>query len=89
MSAHLLVVDDEQSILDFLQMMLEEESYRVTTADSVSLARSALANDSFDLVLCDIMMPQRTRSAAGDLQDRLAGLRHHDDRLHLDAQRQR
>ncbi|MDX1642875.1 MAG: sigma-54 dependent transcriptional regulator [Thermoanaerobaculia bacterium] len=57
MSAHLLVVDDEQSILDFLQMMLEEESYQVTTADSVSAARTALANDSFDMVLCDIMMP--------------------------------
>jgi two-component system response regulator PilR (NtrC family) len=57
MSAHILVVDDEQSILDFLRLLLEEEGYRVTTADSVAAARECLASDSFDLTLADVMMP--------------------------------
>ncbi len=57
MSAHILVVDDEQSILDFLRLLLEEEGYQVTTADSVDAGRDCLAADTFDLTLCDIMMP--------------------------------
>jgi two-component system response regulator PilR (NtrC family) len=57
MAEHILVVDDEQSILDFLSLLLDEEGYRVTTADSVTTAREQLSNDTFDLVLCDIMMP--------------------------------
>ena len=57
MSAHILVVDDEQSILDFLRLLLDEEGYRVTTAGSITEARDCLGADSFDLILCDIMMP--------------------------------
>ena len=57
MSPHVLVVDDEQSILDFLRLLLEEEEYRVTTADSVAEARECLTSDTYDLMLCDIMMP--------------------------------
>jgi two-component system response regulator PilR (NtrC family) len=57
MSAHILVVDDEQSILDFLELLLQEEGYRVTVADSMTTARDRLTNDTFDLILCDIMMP--------------------------------
>ena len=57
MTEHILVVDDEQSILDFLGLLLDEEGYRVTTADTVTSARECLSNDTFDLVLCDIMMP--------------------------------
>ena len=54
---HILVVDDEPSILEFLSLMLVEEGYRVTVADSMSAGRERLGQDSFDLVLCDIMMP--------------------------------
>ena len=57
MSAHILVVDDEQSILEFLNLLLVEEGYRVTVADSMASGRECLKNDTFDLVLCDIMMP--------------------------------
>ena len=58
MSAHpVLVVDDEQSLLDFLSLLLTDEGYEVTTADSVARAREALGQDRFELVLCDILMP--------------------------------
>ncbi|MCP4200359.1 MAG: sigma-54-dependent Fis family transcriptional regulator [bacterium] len=38
-------------------MLLEEQGYATREADSVGAARSVLAEDSFDLILCDIMMP--------------------------------
>jgi len=57
MTAHILVVDDEQSIQDFLRLLLEEGGFRVTTAGSVEEGRNQFQQDSFDLVLCDIIMP--------------------------------
>jgi len=53
----LLVVDDETSLLDFLRLLLEEEGYAVEVAPSVADARGHLAAGRFDLVLCDILMP--------------------------------
>ncbi|HWN41184.1 MAG TPA: response regulator, partial [Thermoanaerobaculia bacterium] len=55
--ARLLVVDDESSIVDFLSLLFEEEGYAVRTARSAAEARQALASGSFDLILCDVMMP--------------------------------
>jgi len=57
MTAHILVVDDEQSIQEFLRLLLEEGGFRVTTAGSVEDGRNQFLQDSFDLVLCDIIMP--------------------------------
>ncbi len=57
MRNRILVIDDEKSLLEFLRMLLEEQGYTVRDADSVSAARAALAEDTFDLILCDIMMP--------------------------------
>ncbi len=57
MTAHILVVDDEASLLEFLSMMLQEEGYRVTTASSFTAATEALHKNNFELMLCDIMMP--------------------------------
>jgi two-component system response regulator PilR (NtrC family) len=57
MSAHILVVDDEQSIQEFLRLLFEENGFRVTTAGSVEEGRYSFQQDSFDLVLCDIIMP--------------------------------
>ncbi len=57
MSARLLVVDDEESILEFLSLLFRDEGYAVETARSVEEARRALAGNGFDLVLCDILMP--------------------------------
>lgn len=51
----LLVVDDEQSLVSFLELLFQEEGYEVETAGSIAEAREKL-DRSFDLVLCDIMM---------------------------------
>jgi len=58
--ASVLVVDDETMMCDLLRNMLEEK-YDVTT---ISNPREALPKllqgESFDLVLCDLMMPELT-----------------------------
>jgi two-component system response regulator PilR (NtrC family) len=52
----MLVVDDEESLLEFLSLLFREEGYAVDTARSVAQARERLARD-YDLCLCDILMP--------------------------------
>ncbi len=58
--ASVLVVDDENMMCDLLQNMLQEQ-YDVTT---ISNPREALPRllqgEPFDLVLCDLMMPELT-----------------------------
>jgi len=57
MGAHLLIVDDEGSILDFLSLLFQQEGYEVDTARTVEEARHALGHSTYDLVLCDVVMP--------------------------------
>ena len=53
----ILVVDDEESIREFLTILLEKEGYEVATADSVRAGIGQLAEGSFDLVMCDLKLP--------------------------------
>jgi two-component system, NtrC family, response regulator PilR len=55
--SRLLIVDDESSMLDFLSLLFTADGYDVTTARSVSEAHKQLERNAFDLVLCDILMP--------------------------------
>jgi two-component system response regulator PilR (NtrC family) len=57
MGARLLIVDDEGSIVDFLSLLFQQEGYETDTARTVEEARRALGHKTFDLVLCDVMMP--------------------------------
>ncbi|HEX2164500.1 MAG TPA: sigma-54 dependent transcriptional regulator [Thermoanaerobaculia bacterium] len=54
--ARMLVVDDEESLLEFLALLFREEGYEVDVASSVSEARERIARD-YDLCLCDVLMP--------------------------------
>ncbi|HEX9943190.1 MAG TPA: sigma-54 dependent transcriptional regulator [Thermoanaerobaculia bacterium] len=53
----LLIVDDEASMLDFLSLLFQGEGYEAATARSVEEARRCIERGSYDLVLCDILMP--------------------------------
>ena len=53
----LLVVDDEASLRDFLTIVFEEEGWRVEAAGSLAEARSMLARNEPDVILCDLMVP--------------------------------
>ena len=55
--ANVLLVDDEPGILLMLRVALESSGHEATTAADGREALDALAADSFDIVLCDLMMP--------------------------------
>ena len=55
-----LVVDDEESMRDFLSIMLHREGYHVDTAVDGSQAVAHLRSHSYDLVISDIKMPRMT-----------------------------
>jgi len=57
--ATILVIDDEQIVHESVQRILEEEGYRVEGALRVDQALDMLADRSYDLVLTDLMMPDR------------------------------
>ncbi len=54
--AKILVVDDELSMREFLDLMLTQEGYDVTLAKKGIQAVKILANNNFDLLLCDIRL---------------------------------
>jgi len=56
-SARVLVVDDERSMQEFLEIFLRSEGYDAVTAGDVETAKLHLANDDFDVVITDIQMP--------------------------------
>lgn len=53
-----LVVDDEQAIADIIKFNLEREGYEVLTAKDGKDALNTLAENSVNLVLLDVMMPE-------------------------------
>ena len=66
---HVLVVDDETSILNTLKKALSLEGYQVDLAGGIALAEERLAKQSYDVVLLDVALPD------GDGLDLLARLR--------------
>ena len=57
---HILIVEDEAGIVQFLQQGLEEEGYEITTASDGEKGLQLLLDKRFDLVLLDWMLPQKT-----------------------------
>jgi cyclic di-GMP phosphodiesterase len=57
---HILAVDDEQSILRLIRLLLADAGYRCTTAESAQEARRCLADNEFELALCDMTMPEES-----------------------------
>jgi FixJ family two-component response regulator len=57
--ATILVVDDEQIVHESVRRILEDQSYRVDGALRVDQALEKLVNQSYDIVLTDLMMPER------------------------------
>jgi two-component system OmpR family response regulator len=53
-----LIVDDEDDILHFLELVLREKGYEVATASGGEEALAQARSAPPDLVLLDIMMPQ-------------------------------
>ncbi len=60
MKSRILVVDDEESIREFLEIMLKKEGYEVTLAEDGQKAKDLLAKKTFDMVISDLQMPHVT-----------------------------
>ena len=53
----IFIVEDEKRIARFLQMELEHEGFSTATEGNGKRAYERIAQDSFDLVLLDVMLP--------------------------------
>ncbi|MCP4706384.1 MAG: sigma-54-dependent Fis family transcriptional regulator [candidate division Zixibacteria bacterium] len=60
MPGKILVVDDEQSMCDFMEIMLTREGYKVDKADCGKKALELSGFNSYDLIIADLMMPEMT-----------------------------
>jgi DNA-binding response OmpR family regulator len=54
----LLIIDDDPSLLDVLVMALEDEGYSVATASDGKQGMAAIEQQTPDLVICDVNMPE-------------------------------
>lgn len=53
----ILVIDDERAIRNTLKEILEYEKYKVDLAENANQAQEIVKNNDFDVILCDIKMP--------------------------------
>ncbi len=58
MEEKILVVDDESAISDIIKFNFEKEGYLIDTADNGKGAIELAAENNYDLILLDIMMPK-------------------------------
>src|SRR3979490_1525492 len=54
---HILVVDDEKSIGELLEITFRKEGHRVEVVHSVEAARRKLESQIFDIIISDVRMP--------------------------------
>jgi CheY-like chemotaxis protein len=60
MKAHILIIDDDQSILEMMRLVLEEEgNYRVTTAESIFEDVADIERLQPQLILLDFLLQGR------------------------------
>lgn len=58
--ARILVVDDERSMQEFLEIFFRREGYDVVTAGDCGSALLAIDSDDFDVVISDVQMPDHS-----------------------------
>ncbi len=60
MPARILVIDDEDSMCNFMEIMLAKEGYEVDATTSGKQGVDLIRNSNFDLVIADLNMPEMT-----------------------------
>ena len=56
--ARILIVDDDQGMREFMDIMLTKEGYDVTSAEDASRALALCDKKDFDLIVTDLRMPR-------------------------------
>ena len=57
--ARVLVVDDEPVMRELIEVTLEDAGYAVESVESGRAALERLARQAYDLIVCDLHMPDR------------------------------
>jgi CheY-like chemotaxis protein len=55
--SRILVVDDDDDVRELIELALVGEGYEVDGADSGPAALKQLAQQAYDLIVCDLQMP--------------------------------
>ncbi len=58
-SCSILVVDDEPDLRDLISRVLIDAGHRVTCAENGEEASRLIAGETFDVVLTDVIMPEK------------------------------
>ncbi|OGP86425.1 MAG: histidine kinase [Deltaproteobacteria bacterium RBG_16_54_11] len=58
MGKRVLVIDDEENLRHYLQMVLGEAGYQVATASDGAEGLEKMQRQAWDIILCDIRMPR-------------------------------
>jgi DNA-binding NtrC family response regulator len=53
----ILIIDDEKAMCPSLKKLLQKHNFKVSTANSAKEGLNFIQRNSFDLILCDIVMP--------------------------------
>ncbi len=56
--AHVLIVDDERSMREFLEIFMTKKGHEVTVAENGKVAIETLKEEEFDLIFTDLRMPE-------------------------------
>jgi DNA-binding response OmpR family regulator len=59
-SIHVLMIEDDGSIAEMYRLQLEHDGYRVSVATTGEVAFSTLSGSAPDLVLLDLLLPDRS-----------------------------
>jgi CheY-like chemotaxis protein len=57
--ANILVIDDESEVRYAIRAVLEDQGHAVDEADTGTAGLAAMEERAFDLVICDIIMPDK------------------------------
>jgi len=60
MRAKILIVDDERSLRELLEIFLKKEGFDIKSASNAEIALQNLKTSEFDLIISDIKMPDMT-----------------------------
>src|SRR5260370_738092 len=64
--ARILLVEDDPDVRPLLVHLLLEHRYHVTTAETVLTATTLLCSQPFDLVICDVNLPDGSGLTVAD-----------------------
>ena len=64
--ARILLIEDDADVRPLLEHILLEQRYEVTTAETVLTATALLNSQPFDLVICDVNLPDGSGLAVAD-----------------------